>query len=38
MTLATRSKTTIPARALYVALELSKNTWKLGFAVKPVGS
>ena len=37
MTLATRSDTTTPARALYVALELSKNTWKLGFAVSRVG-
>lgn len=33
----TESTTPSNTRALYVALELSKNTWKLGFAVDRVG-
>mgnify|MGYP004197605785 CR=1 FL=1 len=35
MALATQSETTTPS--LYLALELSKNTWKLGFAISRVG-
>ena len=35
MALATQSETTTPS--LYLALELSKNTWKLGFATSRAG-